>query len=120
MSHHLDIHSTEDMLINVPGEGVLLKKGATVPSDAETGYMKGCLFIDTANGKLYINVGTKASANFDELDQVVAPAAALTAADGGTVDNTYGQDENDVITNNVVRIDEIEAALIAHGILTAP
>ena len=48
---------------------VLLATGTTVPSDAEAGYAKGCLFIDTdvADGTsgLYVNVGTTASANFD-------------------------------------------------------
>jgi hypothetical protein len=48
---------------------VLLATGATVPSDAVSGYAKGCLFIDTdvAAGTtgLYVNVGTTTSANFD-------------------------------------------------------
>lgn len=48
---------------------VLLATGITVPSDAETGYAKGALFIDTnvAGGTsgLYVNVGTTTSADFD-------------------------------------------------------
>lgn len=48
---------------------VLLATGTTVPSDAEVGYAKGALFIDTdvADGTsaLYVNVGTTSSANFD-------------------------------------------------------
>lgn len=43
--------------------------------------------------------------------------SALTAADGSTVDGTYGAEEQAVISNNVTRIAEIEAALQAYGIL---
>lgn len=50
---------------------------------------------------------------------LVTPATALTAADGSTVDGTYGAEEAAVLANNVVRIGEIEAALVAAGILTA-
>lgn len=48
---------------------------------------------------------------------IPAPGTALTAADGGVVDATYGQPEADVIANNVVRIGEIEAVLQAAGLL---
>lgn len=48
---------------------LLMATGTTVPTDAEVGYAKGCLFIDTdvAGGTtgLYVNVGTTASCNFD-------------------------------------------------------
>lgn len=46
----------------------VLATGTTLPSDAETIYAKGCLFIDTdvATGTsgLYVNVGTNASCVF--------------------------------------------------------
>jgi hypothetical protein len=44
-------------------------------------------------------------------------ADALTAAKTDTVDNTYGQQENDVITNLRTRVNEIEDALVALGLL---
>ena len=50
------------------GEGILIAYGDTVPADASTGYSTGCLFIHTDGGAgtaLYVNEGTKASANFD-------------------------------------------------------
>jgi hypothetical protein len=47
-------------------------------------------------------------------------AAALTTEDGGTVDETYGSAEADVINNAVARIAEIEAVLIGLGFLTEP
>ena len=47
---------------------VLLATGTTLPSDAETIYAKGCLFIDTdvATGTsgLYVNEGTSSSCSF--------------------------------------------------------
>lgn len=42
----------------------------------------------------------------------------LTAASASTVDATYGSEEAAVIANNRTRIQEIETALIALGILT--
>ena len=45
-----------------------MAQGTTVPTDATTGYAKGCLFIDTdvASGTsgLYVNVGTNTSCVF--------------------------------------------------------
>ncbi len=49
-------------------DGVMLCYGITVPSDEATGYAPGCLFIDvdgTTISKLYCNIGTKASADFN-------------------------------------------------------
>lgn len=48
---------------------ILYATGTGVPDDAQPGFAKGCLFIDTdvAAGTtgLYVNVGTTAEANFD-------------------------------------------------------
>ena len=56
------------LMVNSAGK-ILYATGLTVPGDGETGYAKGCLFIDTdvAGGTtgLYVNVGTTTSANFD-------------------------------------------------------
>jgi hypothetical protein len=58
-----------EIIVEVPGVGVLDAWGDTVPTDGELGFAKACLFrytggttIDTL---LYINVGTRASADFD-------------------------------------------------------
>jgi len=54
--------------IFVSEDGIMLCYGITVPSDAATGYAPGCIFIDvdgTTTSKLYCNIGTKASANFN-------------------------------------------------------
>lgn len=55
-------------LYDIPGVGTLIAMGTTVPSDAATGYSKGCLFIDTdgsAGAVLYVNEGDNSSADFN-------------------------------------------------------
>lgn len=47
----------------------------------------------------------------------VAQQSALTAADGSTVDSTYGDEERDVIQNLVTRQNELESILSAYGLL---
>lgn len=44
---------------------------------------------------------------------------ALTAEDTSTVDTTYGAEEAAVIANLRTRVGELEAVLVAAGILTA-
>lgn len=105
-----------------PARGHLIAAGDTVPTDGDDGYCPGCLFFHmdgSGNGAvLYVNVGTKTSANFDPM-YGFAQGAALTAADGSTVDTTYGQEEADVISNLVTRVGEIEARLEAAGIIAS-
>jgi hypothetical protein len=53
----------------VPYDAKIYARGAAVPSDASTGYAKGCLFVqeDATNQSnlLYANIGTAASCNFN-------------------------------------------------------
>lgn len=52
----------------IPGIGTLTAAGPTKPTDATPGYAPGCLFFDTnaaAGSQWYVNVGSKASCNFD-------------------------------------------------------
>jgi hypothetical protein len=44
--------------------------GDTAPSDQETGYATGCLFIKTDDGVIYHNKGSHESADFDALADV--------------------------------------------------
>src|SRR3990167_10100567 len=49
---------------------VFRASGATVPTDADKGYQKGCIFIqsDGVSGTVfYVNVGTSASADFNSI-----------------------------------------------------
>lgn len=82
------------------------------------------VFHDEANDSEYkINAGSGLDAPsgtgyyVDGTQVVGAQESALTAADGSTVDDTYGTEERDVIQNNVTRIAEIETALTNHGLI---
>lgn len=60
-------------------------KGATVPTDADAGYAKGCIFIQTDGGvttTVYINEGTSSSADFNPM--ATAFSGIETIAGGGT------------------------------------
>lgn len=69
MSKPLKLHATPGgVLMEIPGEGTLMARGTTVPTDGTTGYAKGCIFIDTnasAGSVFYVNEGTKDSCDFN-------------------------------------------------------
>lgn len=68
MSKPLDLQSGNGIAIQVPGVGILMAYGTTVPTDTSVGYATGCLFLHTDGGDntaLYCNEGTLASCNFD-------------------------------------------------------
>jgi len=74
---------------HVTEDGKTLVYGTTAPSDAATGYAPGCTFIDTDSGAQYINEGTAASADFNQVVTVENIDSAVTAADVvGHVDAT--------------------------------
>ena len=61
--------------------------GATVPTDADVGYAKGCIFIQTdgvAGTTFYVNEGTSASCDFNAapLSAITATVAELNQLDG--------------------------------------
>ena len=66
-------HETED--------GITWCYGTTVPSDAATGYAPGCTFVDTDSGAKYINEGTAASADFNQIVTVENIDSAVSAAE---------------------------------------
>ena len=79
-------------------KNVLLARGATVPTDTDTGYATGCIFIDTTGGvgvTLYINEGDETSADFNAVE---TPGAAITGVTAGT-DLTGGGTEGTVTLN---------------------
>jgi hypothetical protein len=54
--------------MEIAGEGILMARGLTVPTDGTSGYAKGCIFIDTnaiAGSVFYVNEGTKSSCDFN-------------------------------------------------------
>lgn len=80
----LRLHHTSEVLLERVGEGILLARGNTVPSDAQTGYAVNCLYIDAngaAGSQLYVNEGTLASCNFNLLGSG-SQAVTTTLAEG--------------------------------------
>lgn len=78
---------------------VLRATGVTVPTDADEGYAKGCIFIQTDGGvsdSIYINVGSATSANFDKVPPTGAPVNITTA----TLTVTEAAHANRTITLN--------------------
>lgn len=71
--------------------------------------------MSTAEQKALINIIDSAPASM----WGAAQAAAPTAADGGTVDATWGAAEAAVVNNNVTRIAEVIAALQTAGIMAS-
>ena len=68
MSKPVNIHDATGTIVEVPGVGVLLAYGTTVPTDTADGYATGCIFIHTDGGAgtaLYVNEGTLTSCDFD-------------------------------------------------------
>jgi hypothetical protein len=72
-------------LEEVPPLGITRAAGNTVPSDGDLGYAPNCVFIDldaTGGSGIYVNRGTKASANFDLV--AVTNQGPVAIADGTT------------------------------------
>lgn len=70
------------ILEEIPGVGIMRASGNTVPADASVGYATGCTFQHTDGGAgtaLYINRGSRTSANFDPVTE--APQGAALTAD---------------------------------------
>ena len=82
MSHALRIHDGAGEIAVDPAAGTLLAYGNTVPTDGAVGFAPGCLWQKTNASNeatyLYVNVGTKASCNFDAVDLNVAEAALIS------------------------------------------
>lgn len=71
--HGTTFASDEIVLLEDALGDILFATGTTVPTNATTGYAKGCLFIDTdvATGTtgLYCNKGTRTSCAFTAVTQ---------------------------------------------------
>jgi hypothetical protein len=68
MSRPLSLHAGVSTVAEVPGVGIIIAQGVTVPTDADPGYAPGCIFIHvdgTDGSALYVNEGTVSSADFN-------------------------------------------------------
>lgn len=105
---------------------ILMATGTDVPTDATSGYAKGCIFIDrdvaTGITGRYENVGTNTSCNFDALS---ASADEInTALDGNTATAAEITQAADISTQNVKMVPSsvitasaaaVKQAVIQHG-----
>lgn len=89
---------------------IVLARGTDVPTDATSGYAKGCIFVDTdvvtGSTGLYENVGTSSSCNFDAI-------GANTSLAAGGVDTA--QLAADAVTGAKIEDDAIDSEHIAAG-----
>jgi len=99
--------------------------GATVPTNADAGYAKGCIFTKTDGGvatTVYINEGSATSADFNAIESSASTITGVTAGAGLTGGGTEGTVTLNVIntdTNLTVGADTIDfAATLSIGSTT--
>lgn len=85
MSRPLDLHAAPGgvyVIAQTTPLGIVIACGETVPSDGAVGFAPGCQFFQldgsTEATYRYVNVGTKASANFDAVDLNVTEAGLIS------------------------------------------
>lgn len=102
--------TVERFLGNPNTNGKVFAVSNTVPSDGATGYAHGCVHLHLDGGgsnPLRVNIGTKASANFDVIVHQ-GPVPAIPEADANETDPA----------NNSVIINLILAVLADRGMIT--
>lgn len=81
--------TTEVTVIQLNASGVTLAQGATVPTDAEVGYAKGCIFVDTnasPGAVILVNEGGETSCDFNTASLPTGDISSVVAGlglDGG-------------------------------------
>lgn len=92
MSKHLNIHDGTGIIAKDPNQGILLAYGSTVPAANTIGFAFGCKFIRTSGTTIgtteYVNIGTKAAANFVQTAQNGLVVASLVW-DATITDRTF-------------------------------
>jgi hypothetical protein len=97
-------------------DDVTLAQGTTVPTDAETGYAKGCLFVDTnasAGAVLLVNEGDETSCDFNSVGASL-PTGSVSSSEilDGTVSDL------DLATANIETKDIRTATATVDGLTT--
>lgn len=87
----LQVHDPTGNVINIPGYGIILAHGDTVPTSGTAGYAHGCQFImdggDGISESLYINAGDQDSSEFHSIDAITTADASIGLTAGSGVDN---------------------------------
>jgi hypothetical protein len=67
MSKPQNVHDASGVLVEIPGIGIIQAWGEAAPTDAVSGYAKGCAYQHIggeADNQLFLNEGTLASATW--------------------------------------------------------
>lgn len=105
MSHKLNLHDGTGIIAEDPGLGILLSYGSSVPSGV--GYAPGAHFLKT-NGTglastMYVNIGTKAAANFVTAGpQSTSPSLGIGYATGAGGAVTQATNRTTGVTLNAI------------------
>lgn len=90
MAEKVDIVGPQGVIAEEPGVGITIAGGSTVPASASLGYAPSCLFVHndatTDATRLYVNRGTKASANFLAQSQMLGNELRLTQISNESTD----------------------------------
>lgn len=116
----IDKYGNEIGLTDEAGNA-LWAKGTTVPADADVGYAKGCLFIDTdasAGSIAWLNEGTAASSAFHAFDLGAVAPSEITLTDAHVLVGNASNIATDVAMSGDVTIANTGAATIADNAVT--
>lgn len=93
MSHAIRLHDGTGEIALDPAAGILLAYGSTVPSDNAVGYAPGCHFLKTngtgLSSTMYVNIGTKAACNFDQMGLGGAIVATCLYGEATALDGAF-------------------------------
>src|SRR3990167_7815719 len=98
-------------IVELDGSSMVTRAtGATVPTDADAGYAKGCIFTQTdgvVGSTIYINEGTSTSADFNAIGGAGGGGGAA-----GTLNQTYENGQTiDIDSGPIILTDATTGAL---------
>lgn len=105
-----------------PDSKVLEARGANVPTDADAGYAKGCIFIKTDGGvatTTYINEGSSTSADFNAVESSASTVTSVTAGAGLTGGGTEGALTLAVGAGTGITVNADDVAITTAGVTRA-
>lgn len=108
MTRGANIHDGTGVIARDPARGVLLQYGTVVPAANTAGYSPGCEFLKidgtTVGTVKYVNIGTKAAANFVQAGLDAAIAVNFVYGDATPIDTPFFvADRNYTILSAVCR-----------------
>lgn len=114
MSHSVNLHSAVNIVAQVPGVGISIANGTSVPASGDVGYAPGCIYIKLdgsgESNVFYVNLGTRASASFSAIDLNASEAALLSGLTATAAEiNRVAQRSGRVVTATASTLSVTEA-----------